>query len=173
LAKETYAAITFFAVCLALVNINGLMREPLNLALIPKKAVDFIEEQRLEHPILNEFGAGGYLMYRFGNEDGTPRYLVSIDGRTNVNPPELWEMYTASFQGRAQWRDYLAAVKPKTILWRQGSPMVSLLFESREWCRVFTTGSEDQDFVVFVSKEEFVAGKGQLTSSNCSASTPT
>lgn len=173
LATETYGALAFFVVCLAAVNIRSLAREPLNLMLVPKKAVDFIEEQRLQHPILNEFGAGGYLMYRFSNHDGTPRHLVTIDGRTNVNPPEVWEMYTASFQGRSTWRDYLEAVKPKTILWRQGSPMVSLLFESREWCRVFATGSEDQDFVVFVTKEDFLARSGELTSSNCIASSPT
>jgi hypothetical protein len=173
LATETYGAIAFFVLCLSILNIKALVREPLNLELIPKKAVDFIEEHRLEHPILNEFGAGGYLMYRFSNDDGTPKYLVSIDGRTNVNPPEIWEMYAASFQGRAQWRDYLEAVKPKTILWRQGSAMVSLLFESREWCRVFATGTEDQDFVVFVSKEEFMSRARQLTSSNCSDSSQT
>ncbi len=172
LAAETYGAIAFFALCLAAVYIKGIVGEPLNLAVVPEKAVDFIEEHRLDHPILNEFGSGGYLMYRFSNDDGTPRHLVSIDGRTNVNPPEVWEMYAASFQGRARWRDYLDTVKPKTILWRQGSPMVSLLFETHEWCRVFSTGSEDQDFVVFMRKEDFTTRNGQLTSSNCMGSSP-
>jgi hypothetical protein len=156
--------------CLAIVNIKGLVDAPLNLAMVPKSAVDFIEEQQLEHPLLNEFGAGGYLMYRFSNDDGTPRRQVSIDGRTNVNPPEVWDMYAASLQGRSTWRDYIHAVKPKTILWRQGGPMVSLLLETGQWCRVFATGSNDEDFVVFVRREDFLARANPLTSSNCSDS---
>jgi hypothetical protein len=170
LATETYGAIAFFVMCLAIVNIKGLVDAPLNLAMVPKSAVDFIEEQQLEHPLLNEFGAGGYLMYRFSNDDGTPRRQVSIDGRTNVNPPEVWDMYAASLQGRSTWRDYIHAVKPKTILWRQGGPMVSLLLETGQWCRVFATGSNDEDFVVFVRREDFLARANPLTSSNCSDS---
>jgi hypothetical protein len=170
LANQTYGAIAFFILCLVIVNVKGVMSSPINLSIVPKKAVDFIEEHKLGHPILNEFGAGGYLMYRFSNDNGTPRYQVSLDGRTNVNPPELWDMYMASFQGRNTWRDYIEAVKPNTILWRQGSPMVSLLFESGEWCRVFASGTEDTDSVVFVRKEYFSSVKAQLTSTNCSGS---
>jgi hypothetical protein len=173
LAPATHGAAAFLLVSIAVVQVRDLLRVPLNNSIVPKAAVDFIEQRRLEHPILNEFGAGGYLMYRFSDEDGTPRYQVSIDGRTNVNPPEIWELFAASFQGRSTWRKYIEAVKPRTIMWRQGSPMVSLLFESREWCRVFASGEEDGDIVVFIRREDFFSRSGELSSTNCSTSSET
>jgi hypothetical protein len=155
--------------CLAAANISPLLHDPLDTRIVPKNALDFILERKLDGPILNEFGAGGYVMYRFSNPDGTPGLLVPIDGRTNVNRPEVWEMYQISMQGGAGWRRYIKAVKPETILWRQGSPFVTLLMESSDWCRVYAGGTGDNDFTVFIKREEFLKRRAELdlTSGNC------
>jgi hypothetical protein len=168
LSSQTQGALAFFLVCLTATYVSALLRNPINVDLVPRTAVDFFETKQLSHPILNEFGAGGYLMYRFSGEDGVPRHTVAIDGRTNVNPLSVWEAYQAAFQGKAGWRRYLAKVNPKTIIWRHGSPLVAILFASKEWCRVFATGSRDNDFVMFVSHEEFMRRRSDFSSINCS-----
>jgi hypothetical protein len=137
------------------------------MGIVPKGAFDFIEEKSLPKPLLNEFGSGGYLMYRMSDADGNPSSKVAIDGRTNVNPDEIWRMHQASFSGRANWQDFITKVNPGTIVWRQGSPFVSLLLLSPDWCRVFASGTKDEDYVVFVRAEYFRSQSGELTSIDC------
>lgn len=168
LAPETCGALAIFAIGLTSMNSLPLFKRPVDQELIPKSSVDFINEHGLKHPILNEFGTGGYLMYRYSNERGEPAYKVAIDGRTNVNPPEIWDLYRASFLGKANWQDYIKRVQAETILWRQGTAMTSLLLLSPEWCRVFASGTEDESFVVFIKRSEFEAKRDQLSSIDCS-----
>lgn len=167
LAPATMGSMAFFVLCIATANISALFRHPFDTNSVPKDAVDFIEQRNLQHPVLNEFGAGGYLMYRFSRADGTPIHQVPIDGRTNVNSPEIWEMYQASLRGSAKWGEYIDKVKPKTILWRQGTAFVSLLLLSPEWCRVFASGEAETAFVVFISRDEFVRRAGEFSSLDC------
>jgi hypothetical protein len=167
LAPNTGIAIAFFLLSISVVNIFHLVSRPIHMGIVPKVAFDFIEEKSLPKPILNEFGSGGYLMYRFSDQNGIPSYKVAIDGRTNVNPDEIWRMHQASFSGRANWQDFITKVNPGTILWRQGSPFVSLLLLSPDWCRVFASGAKDDDYAVFVRAEYFRSQNGALTSMDC------
>ena len=160
--------LAIFVIGLTCMNALPLFKHPVDQELVPKSAVDFINEQGFKHPILNEFGTGGYLMYRYSNERGEPAYKVAIDGRTNVNPPEIWDLYRASFLGKANWQDYINRVQAETILWRQGTAMTALLLLSPEWCRVFASGSEDESFVVFIKRAEFDAKRDRLSSIDCS-----
>jgi hypothetical protein len=135
---------------------------------IPEEAVDFIEAKKLGFPVLNEFTSGGYLMYRFSDPaTGEPLHKVPIDGRTNVNSPEIWELYRASFLGKANWDGYIKKVGPGTIVWRYGSAMSTLLDESPEWCRVYASGNEDDSFVVFIKRAEFDSRRPEFTSPDC------
>jgi hypothetical protein len=167
LQPMSIGAVGFFVSCLAVANVNSLIKEPIDLSYVPKGPVDFIIEKKLPYPILNEFGTGGYLMYRHSDMQGVPSQRVAIDGRTNVNPPEVWHDYQKSLLGKAGWRDFIKRVNPGTILWRQGSAFVSLLYTSKEWCRVYSSGSRESDYVVFISREEFDRRVGTLTSNNC------
>jgi hypothetical protein len=167
LSSQTGKAIVFLIFAISFVNVAHLLRVPLNNGIVPKDAVDFIEKHQLPHPLLNEFSTGGYLMYRFSDENGIPRYKVAIDGRTNVNPDAVWEMYRASFGGKATWHDFIDKVKAETIVWRQGSPMVTLLLVSPDWCRVFSSGGGDEDHAVFIKSELFRARAGEFSSPDC------
>ena len=169
LSAQTGQAIVFLLVAISAVNITQLMRKPLNTSIVPQAAIDFIERYQLPHPLLNEFGAGGYLMYRFSDAAGVPRHKVAIDGRTNVNPEGIWEMYRASFTGKASWHDFIDKVQAQTIVWRQGSPMVSLLLLSPEWCRVFSSGPGDEDHAVFIRADIFRERTSEFSSLDCSA----
>ncbi len=168
LQSKTGMTIVFFMACVSVINIQRIRAIPLHVSMVPQRAVDFIVDKHLPMPILNEFGAGGYLMYRFSDKDGNPLQKVAIDGRTNVNPDEIWQMYRASFSGRAQWSDFISKVNPGTIMWRQGSPFVSLLLLSPDWCEIFSAGSKDEDFALFVRADYFRSQQGSLTSPDCS-----
>lgn len=164
---KTIGALTFCVGCLGFVNIAHFVKSPIYGAIVPKKAVDFIETHNLRHPILNEFGSGGYLMYRFSAADGEPIHQVPIDGRTNVNQPAMWQSYEKAFWGREGWKEYIEKVAPKTIMWSQGSPFVTLLLDSPDWCRVFQTGPKARDYSVFILREDFEMSNNGLVSSDC------
>jgi hypothetical protein len=167
LSVQTIGSIAFFLGCLAAVNISAQGQLPIDRGLVPQEAVDFIQTKQLRAPILNEFSVGGYLMYRYASPQGEPLLKVPIDGRTNVNSPEIWRLHDDAFAGRLNWRQYIEKVKPGTILWRQGSPFVSLLDLSADWCRVFVAGDDPDDYTVFISKDEFLRRQDEFKATDC------
>lgn len=167
LSFQTIGSMAFFLGCLAAVNISAQSKLSIDRGLVPKEAVDFIQIKQLQAPILNEFSVGGYLMYRYASPQGEPLLKVPIDGRTNVNSPEIWRLHDDAFSGRSNWSQYIEKVKPGAILWRQGSPFVSLLELSPDWCRVFVAGEDPDDYTVFISKDEFTRRKGEFTARDC------
>ncbi len=168
LHPQTVGACAFFIGCIAWVNIAKAIKVPIDYSTIPAQAVDFIEKHNLQHPVLNEFSSGGYLEYRWSSPQGEPTHLVPLDGRTNVNRRDVWDSYTKSFRGSEQWREYFAKVNPRTVIWRQGSPLVALLLEAQDWCRVFESSKRSSSYAVFITREEFDRRRGEFTSSDCS-----
>ncbi len=132
------------------VVISGAAQRPLNTTLIPVAAVDFIKAHNLPTPILNDFGRGGYVMYRMSDADGVlaEPYKVPLDGRTNVNLPDIWRAYRVAVEGQSGWEELLQIVKPNTILWRRESPLTQLLIASGGWREAYVTGSPTKGFVV-------------------------
>jgi len=116
----------------------------------PKEAVDYIINNNLPGPILNIFGDGGYLMYRYSDELGEPKLLVPIDGRTNVNDREVMRKHEKAIAGKLGWREYIEAVNPNVILWRTEGPLTAILLEKPEWKLVHQDGTDDSGHVVFV-----------------------
>ncbi len=141
--------LSFVFICLAIVQVFKIWTNPISYSRVPIEAVDFIEQNNLEFPILNTFTHGGYLIYRFSDENGELKHPVPIDGRTNVNNPKIWKMFVSSLVGKENWRDYIDKVQPKTILWTRESPLNALLLEDLSWERVFVSGSKDSGLVIF------------------------
>jgi len=167
LQAQTLGACAFFFGCIAWVNCVRATKSPVDYAITPRKAVDFMEAHDLSHPVLSEFSAGGYLEYRWSSAEGGPHQLVPIDGRTNVNRKDVWEAYVKAFTGRDGWRDYFVKVNPRTVIWRQGAPLVPILLEAPEWCRIFVSGKQDTSYAVFITREEFDRRKGEFSASDC------
>jgi hypothetical protein len=161
------AGLVFLVGCIPVIRISDAIYRPIDKVTVPYEAVAFIKSEDLPVPILNAFGEGGYLMYRFSSLDGElpPERHVTIDGRTNVNPVEIMERNLAAFYGRQSWEDYLTTVQPKSILWKNRSPLPAILIASGRWCRVFRNGSETEGFSVFITQEEF--SRRALPSDNC------
>ncbi|MEI6634000.1 MAG: hypothetical protein WCP22_09295 [Chlamydiota bacterium] len=75
-----------------------------NWKLFPVQAVDFVERNRVEGPIFNSYGIGGYLIWRL-----YPRTRVFVDGRVEMYgtgflktymlywQPEVWEWYVGNY----------------------------------------------------------------------------
>ncbi len=144
--------LSFLLFALGVVNVFNLWHSAPNALTLPVHAADFILENSLPAPLMVGFGDGGYMIYRFSNHDGDPSQLVSIDGRTNVTPAEIMEMYHEAANGREGWQRYLKSVKPNTILWRRESPLVNILAERPEWEEVYKDGLVNDGYVVFKKK---------------------
>lgn len=167
LAKVPREGLSFVLLALAFVYSFDDYAKPLHGGVVPVEAVDFIKEHDLPDPLLNDFGSGGYLMYRFSDEAGAPLRLVSIDGRTNVNPPEVWDRFRDAFEGKVEWEDYITYVKPGTILWKRQSPFFPLLIQSNEWCGVFLSGDDELGHAVFIRASQWEGLRTKLASFDC------
>lgn len=167
-----HEGLSFVMICSMIVSIHNLWPEPVSRVIVPVDAVDFIQKHALPHPILNDFGRGGYMMYRLSNPDGTTDHPVPIDGRTNVTPRDVWLKFNAAFQGQERWQEYLDLVKPETILWKSESPLLSILLARGEWCVVFRSGTAESGFVVMVKRTLFDARPGEFVSPQCGGITP-
>ncbi len=151
--------LSFVLICSMIVNLYQLWSAPVATNFVPVAAVDFFQANNLKHPILNVFGDGGYLIYRFSDAAGNLEHKVAIDGRTNVTPAEVMESHSLALSGAAGWEGYLNLVKPETILWRADAPLVSILLAGGEWCEVFSSGSGEYAHVILVKREESVRFK--------------
>jgi len=110
-------------------------------------------------------------MYRLSNHKGELTNLVSIDGRTNVNPVEVWNEFYASLMGKHNWRKFIDRVQPETILWKTESPFTTLLLEDDQWCVVYRFGEkermEERGYSVFVTRAYFDTRAEEFISEDC------
>jgi hypothetical protein len=159
--------LTFVIIALMVLNVYGIWQAPLATDIVPIEPVDFIQAKKLPHPILNDFGHGGYMMYRFSDSKGYLEHKVPIDGRTNVAPPEIFESFQAAYMGKMGWQKYLEQVDPKTILWRVASPLTPILLETKKWCVVYGDLEDEAGFVIFLKRSIWEQGFKDVLSTNC------
>jgi hypothetical protein len=164
LPREGFA---FVLLAMLIVRTHNTFQTQINADIVPVDAASFIIQEELPPPYLNTFGQGGYLMYRLSNERGEPSSLVSLDGRTNIIPPKIWESFLKTLNGGIGWKDYIQRVQPKTILWKWESPLTTLLLEGSSWCMVMSRGSPSLGTVVFLERSEFNMRRDRLKSANC------
>jgi len=159
-------ALSFILVCFFILDLSKLWSQPILNNFTPTVEIDYFLENDLPHPLLHDFGRGGYVMYRLKNSDGTIDYPVVIDGRTNVNAPEIWQAFMAALGGKESWRELIDLTKPETILWDGNTPFSSLLIESGEWCRLQVPGKQT-GIDLFVKRDYFLTNTEKFKSDNC------
>jgi len=144
--------LAFLLLALTIVHALKFIEHPIDPQMVPVKAVDFIEQNKLAAPVLTFFGGGGYLMYRYSDDKGDPRELVTIDGRTNVTPEVILQQERSMLFGERNWQEYLDSVSPQptTILWKNESPLIPILIAGGKWCQAFRNGDDVNGFSVFV-----------------------
>lgn len=158
----------FFLIALSTVRVFALAEEVINRETVPVAEVDMFVSRNLPHPLLNTFGHGGYIMYRLSDLNGNLATPVMIDGRTNVNRPDITVAFYSAWRGTENWERYLDLVQPNSILWNNASPLVALLLESGQWCRVHRSGQEiTQGFSLFIKRAVYTERYRDLFSDNC------
>jgi len=142
-------------------------KRPVADHIVAVEAMDFFETNGLPVPLLNTFGDGGYVMYRFSDPFGQTGYKVPIDGRTNITPREVQLAHHAAFSGYVNWQDYLDLVKPVSVLWRTASPLTALLLAKNEWCLVYQSTDKERGHSLFISQSIWLESYSHLESNNC------
>ena len=146
-------------------------KKPIAGQIVALEAMNFFQNNKLPLPVLNTFGDGGYVLYRFADASGIPGYKVPIDGRTNITPRDVQEKHHAAFSGYTTWRDYIDLVHPETILWRTASPLTALAIASKEWCLVYQHEDLERGHSLFIKREMWTKSYSQLKSINCNTLT--
>lgn len=107
----------------------------------PAAAVEFIRENGLPQPVFNEYGWGGYMIWKL-----QPGYRVYIDGRADVYGDAFMEEFLKTRDGVAAWRAPLEREGVRTVAVNPDAPLASLLRQEKGWRKVF----EDKQAVIFV-----------------------
>jgi hypothetical protein len=98
----------------------------------PAAGVAFLEEHLPEGNLFNEYGWGGYLIYRL-----FPQRPVFIDGRADVYGDDLMESYRQVAGVTSDWQAVLDRYDVQVALLRKDSPEAVLLESAPGWMQVF------------------------------------
>lgn len=94
----------------------------------PAGAVEYLKRERPPGPLFNDYGWGGYLIWRL-----YPDYRVSIDGRVALYGGTRLAEYVEIVDAHPGWRRALDRLGDGLILIRPRSPLVILLRALPEW----------------------------------------
>jgi len=87
----------------------------------PAKACDYIQNNHLAGPIFNEYGWGGYLMWRL------PQHSAAIDERLNLYGNDFGDAYFAVIMGKQKMETLPGFVNEQIILLPVGFSMAKAL----------------------------------------------
>jgi hypothetical protein len=145
--KAALNLVMFVALPLGVVALRGqrsVAKQPLAEAKVfPVAAVEFIRAQKPPQPVFNDYGWGGYLIWKL-----YPDYRVYIDGRADVYGDAFMEEFLSAQSGQTGWRKPLDKYGIRTVLIKPDVALASLLRQDTAWQNVF----EDQQAVIFVRK---------------------
>jgi len=115
------------------------------LEIFPAGAVEFLKRTRPPGPLFNDYGWGGYLIWRL-----YPDYRVGIDGRVAVYGPRRFAEHIVLAEVRPGWRQILDRLGPRLTLLEARSPLAIVLKASPDWQVLY----EDRLAVVLGRREE-------------------
>jgi hypothetical protein len=107
----------------------------------PVGAVEYIRDQQLTGNLFNEYGWGGYLIYKL-----YPERPVFIDGRTDVYD-DLVGRYMEVVQVRPGWRRVLEEHDVRMVLAAKDEPLAVVLKDDHRWQQVYD-GQVERLFVL-------------------------
>lgn len=96
--------------------------------IFPAGAVEFLKGARPPGPLFNDYGWGGYLIWRL-----YPEYRVSIDGRMAVHGPRRFADHLEVAKVRPRWRETLERLGARLALIHARSPLAIVLRASPDW----------------------------------------
>jgi hypothetical protein len=112
----------------------------------PVAAVDFLRTRAPRGALYNEYGWGGYVIWRL-----YPATRVFIDGRADVyGDAFIEEVYLKAYRGGADWRAPLTQYDVRVVLIDPAAPLAAQLARAAEWQRVYV----DRQAVVFEKRQD-------------------
>ncbi len=108
---------------------------------MPVDAVNFLEQQRLDGPVLSTDSWGGYLIYRL-----YPDTQVVVDDRHDLYGEEFFKSYLKMVRVEAGWEGFLLEHESSCLLLPSESALANVVSENRGWKRIYG----DAVSVVFV-----------------------
>jgi hypothetical protein len=111
--------------------------------IFPAEAVEYLKRARPPGPLFNDYGWGGYLIWRL-----YPDYRVGIDGRAAVYGPRRFAEYTEIADLRPRWRETLDASGARLALVKARSPLSIVLRTAPDWQVLY----EDRTAVVLARR---------------------
>ncbi|MDX6270674.1 MAG: hypothetical protein QOD28_1897 [Acidobacteriota bacterium] len=106
----------------------------------PAAAVEFLRAHPESDTIYNEYGWGGYLIWKL-----YPQREVYIDGRADVYGDAFMEEALSTMAGEREWRAPLERYDVRTVMIKPNAPLASLLRQDTNWRSVY----EDRQAVIF------------------------
>jgi len=106
----------------------------------PSGAVRYLRDNNLKGNLFNEYGWGGYLIYRL-----YPDWRVFIDGRADVYGDEFMNKYMDVAWLHPRWRNVLDEYKVNLVLVKAASPLAVVLSNDRDWQEIYS-GEVEQLF---------------------------
>ena len=122
----------------------------------PTAAVQFIQKERLQGPLFNTFGWGGYLMWEM------PSIPVLVDGRGNVHGQEEVKRISNVWNGARTWDSDEDLAAARLVIAPGGLPLVSPLKLDRRFKQVY----EDELSTIFVAAEYGTEQMASVTSAS-------
>ena len=110
----------------------------------PIEAINAIENELPEGLMFNEFGWGGYLLYRLW-----PHKLVFIDAQTDFYGELLTREFLQIANAEPGWEEKLAQYDVQWIIIPPMRPLATWLAQSSEW----TLGYEDETAVIWIKAD--------------------
>jgi hypothetical protein len=102
--------------------------------LFPGRAIDALEGDGLpEGNVFNEFGWGGYLLYRLW-----PEQQVFIDGQTDFYGEDLTYAYKQTIGGQGEWQAVLDEYGITWVILPHERALGQLLNLSPDWARIYS-----------------------------------
>ena len=94
----------------------------------PVAAVDYLESQNVQGPILGPDNWGGYFIYRF-----YPRIRVVVDDRHDFYGEEFLKSYLKMIHAEPGWEDFIRAHHSRCVVVPRNSALTSILSEAAGW----------------------------------------
>jgi hypothetical protein len=131
------------ALLLFVFNVVRVMRRQPEIEAInfPGGAVTYLLTHAMPMPILNSYNWGGYFIWKL-----YPRYLVWVDGRTDLYGDAFMDDYAKLYKTQEGWRRKLEGFGIRTVVLPPGAPLAQALMSDRGWKSVY----RDEQSAVFI-----------------------
>jgi hypothetical protein len=108
---------------------------------MPARAVDYLERNDVQGPMLGPDNWGGYLIYR-----AYPRMRVVVDDRHDLYGAQFFRSYLKMMQVERGWEEFLQTHEAGCVLLPRDSALASVLAVSKGWKTIYA----DEVAIAFV-----------------------